>query len=175
MQLSVRQSHNVLARDYPNQDCSAASALEVVGERWTMLIFRDILAGHRRFDDLQRSLGIARNVLASRLDRLVEEGILEPRPYSERPPRFEYFLTEKGLDLWPVFIALLAWGDRHLAGPEGPTTAIEHKDCGGRMNDRRICERCGAHMTVRDARGVPGPGSTPRSLERWKRPHRAAA
>src|SRR5262245_21780628 len=103
----------MLRADYPDQDCSAAAALEIVGARWTMLTIRDILPGHRRFDDMQRSLGVARNVLATRLDRLTEEGIVEPRLYSERPPRHEYFLTEKGLDLWPVFVALLAWGDRH--------------------------------------------------------------
>jgi DNA-binding HxlR family transcriptional regulator len=156
----------MLRRDYPDQDCSVASALELVGERWTMLIFRDILAGHRRFDDLQRSLGIARNVLAARLDRLVAEGIVERRSYSERPPRHEYFLTEKGLDLWPVFIALLAWGDRHAPPTDGASMLILHKECGGRMNDRRICERCGAELTVRDARPALGPGSTPRVRDR---------
>jgi DNA-binding HxlR family transcriptional regulator len=156
----------MLRREYPDQDCSVAATLEVAGERWTMLIFRDILAGHRRFDELQRSLGIARNVLAARLDRLVEEGILERRTYSERPPRHEYFLTEKGLDLWPVFVALLAWGDRHAAGPDGPSMVLEHKECGGRMNDRRICERCGAELTVRDARPALGPGSTRRVKDR---------
>jgi DNA-binding HxlR family transcriptional regulator len=151
----------VLRSDYPGQNCSAARALELVGERWTLLILRDVLSGARRFDQIQRSLGVARNVLAARLERLVEEGILERRQYSSHPPRDEYFLTEKGLDLWPVLVALISWGDKHAASPAGPPTLIVHKGCGGRMNDRRICERCGEELGVRDARAVPGPGAEP--------------
>jgi DNA-binding HxlR family transcriptional regulator len=162
----------VLNREYPEQDCSAAYALEFIGERWTLLLIRDILAGFRRFDQMQESLGIARNVLAARLERLVEEGILERRPYSERPPRHEYFLTEKGLDLWPILIAMMRWGDRYGEWPDGPPLVVVHKECGGRMDDRRICERCGKRMTVRDARAVPGPGATSRVRERTKRRQR---
>jgi DNA-binding HxlR family transcriptional regulator len=156
----------MLRRDYPDQDCSAAFTLSVIGERWTLLVIRDILGGLRRFDQIQRSLGIARNVLADRLDRLVEEGILERRPYSERPRRDEYFLTEKGLDLWPVLMALIGWGDRHGDWPDGPPLLVVHKDCGGRVDDRRICERCGRHLTIREAKAIPGPGATARSRER---------
>ena len=90
-----------------------ASTLEVIGERWTLLIVRDVFLGIRRFDDLQRDLGVARNILQVRLERLVEEGILVKRPYQERPLRSEYRLTEKGADLWPVLVAMLQWGDRH--------------------------------------------------------------
>ena len=100
----------MLKRDYPSQYCPVAATLEVVGERWTLLIIRDIFMGIRRFDDLQRDLGVARNVLQARLERLVEEGILVKRPYQERPPRSEYRLTEKGADLWPVLVALLSGG-----------------------------------------------------------------
>jgi DNA-binding HxlR family transcriptional regulator len=149
----------MLKSDYPGQNCSAARALELIGERWTLLIVRDVLAGARRFDQMQRSLGIARNVLAARLERLTEEGILEQRPYSLSPPRYEYFLTEKGLDLWPVLVALVHWGDKHAPTPGGPPIVIEHKGCGGRVNDRRICERCGKQLEIREARGVPGPGA----------------
>jgi DNA-binding HxlR family transcriptional regulator len=163
MRLSVRRSHSMLRNDYPDQNCSAAATLELIGERWTPLIIRDVLSGARRFDQMQRSLGVARNVLAARLERLVEQGILERRPYSMNPPRDEYFLTEKGLDLWPVLVALISWGDKHAA-PNGPPVVIVHKECGGRMNDRRICERCGKEMSVRDARGVPGPGAAERPL-----------
>ena len=155
------------------QDCSAAQALEVVGERWTLLIVRDVLAGFRRFDEMQRSLGVARNVLAGRLGRLVEEGILERRAYSERPPRHEYFLTEKGLDLWPVLVAISKWGDRYGDWPDGPPLVILHKECGGEVDDRRICRRCGKHLGVRDAYAAPGPGATSRVEERTGR--RAAA
>ena len=103
----------VLRNDYPDQVCSIARSLEVIGERWTLLIVRDVMNGRRRFDELQQGLGIARNVLSARLQRLVEENILERRPYQRNPERYEYFLTEKGLDLWPALVALLAWGDRH--------------------------------------------------------------
>jgi DNA-binding HxlR family transcriptional regulator len=159
-QRSVQRSQTVmLDRDYPNQNCSAARTLGLIGERWTLLVIRDVFAGNRRFDQMQRSLGVARNVLAARLGRLVEEGILEKRLYSLNPPRHEYFLTEKGLDLWPILVALVAYGDKHLAGPEGAPMVIVHKECGGRVNDRRICERCGTELEVREARAVPGPGA----------------
>ncbi|HEV7770003.1 MAG TPA: helix-turn-helix domain-containing protein [Solirubrobacterales bacterium] len=148
----------MLGHDYPGQICSIAKSLEVIGERWSLLIVRDVMNGNRRFGELQRSLGIARNVLSARLQRLVEEGILERRAYQESPPRHEYFLTEKGLDLWPSLIALLGWGDRHSIGPEGPPMLIVHKQCGGEVNDRGICEDCGKVLNARDATQVPGPG-----------------
>jgi DNA-binding HxlR family transcriptional regulator len=146
----------MLESDYPGQHCSIARSLELIGERWTLLILRDVFTGNRRFEGIQESLGVARNVLASRLNRLVEEGILYRRPYQDRPERFEYRLTEKGLDLWPVLVTLLAWGDRHLAEEDVPPVVLVHRDCGGRINDRRICEGCGAELGVRDARAVVG-------------------
>jgi DNA-binding HxlR family transcriptional regulator len=148
----------MLRADYPGQVCSIAKALEVVGERWSLLIVRDVMNGNRRFGELQRSLGVARNVLAARLQRLVDEDILERRPYQESPERYEYFLTEKGLDLWPALIALLAWGDRHSPSPGGPPMLVVHKECGGPVNDRGICEACGKELRARDARALPGPG-----------------
>jgi DNA-binding HxlR family transcriptional regulator len=148
---------DVLGHEYPGQVCSIAKALEVVGERWSLLIVRDVMGGNRRFDELQKGLGIARNVLTARLQRLVEEDILERRPYQESPPRHEYFLTEKGLDLWPALIALLGWGDRHTDYPDGPPLVILHKECGGHVSDRGICESCGKLLHARDARAVPGP------------------
>src|SRR5688572_6784396 len=96
-----------LRNGYEDQVCSIAGTLEVVGERWTLLIVRDVLLGVRRFDELAAHLGVARNVLQTRLERLVAHGILERQRYSERPERFEYRLTEKGLDLWPVVVSLL--------------------------------------------------------------------
>jgi DNA-binding HxlR family transcriptional regulator len=152
------KDHSVLRHDYPGQVCSIAKSLEVIGERWTLLIVRDVMNGQRRFDQLQHSLGVARNVLATRLQRLVEEDILERRPYQSSPERFEYFLTEKGLDLWPALIALIGWGDRHSIGPQGPPMLIVHKRCGGRVSDRGICESCGQVLNARDARALPGPG-----------------
>jgi DNA-binding HxlR family transcriptional regulator len=157
-QLNVQRSHSVLRNDYPGQVCSIAKALEVVGERWSLLIVRDVMNRRRRFDELQRGLGIARNVLAARLERLVEEDILERRAYQSGPERYEYFLTEKGLDLWPALIALLGWGDRYSPTPDGPPMLIVHKECGGRVSDRGICEECGELLEARDARALPGPG-----------------
>jgi DNA-binding HxlR family transcriptional regulator len=140
----------MLGNDYPGQNCSIARTLEIVGERWSLLVLRDVFLGVHRFDALQRDLGVARNVLAARLERLVGEGILEKAPYQERPTRHEYRLTEKGLDLWPIFVELLRWGDRHAPGPEGPPVLLRHRDCGGLLGDHRICERCGAPLGVRD-------------------------
>jgi DNA-binding HxlR family transcriptional regulator len=149
----------MLGRAYDNQVCSIAGTLEVVGERWSLLIVREAFLGTRRFDDFQRNLGIARNVLQTRLERLVEEGVLERRQYQERPQRWEYRLTEKGIDLWPVLVSLMSWGDRHVY-PDGPPVVMEHRDCGGRVDDRRICTKCGALLEARDVRArrlVPAP------------------
>ncbi|MDP9228764.1 MAG: helix-turn-helix transcriptional regulator [Actinomycetota bacterium] len=152
----------MLRNDYEGQVCSIARTLELIGERWTILVIREVFLGRRRFSEMQRSLGVARNVLAGRLQRLVDEGILEQRLYSERPDRHEYFLTEKGLDLWPTVVSLMHWGDRHMPLPGGPPLVLVHKgECGGTVNDRRICERCGEELGVREARAVEGPGLAP--------------
>jgi DNA-binding HxlR family transcriptional regulator len=151
----------VLKRTYDQQVCSIAGALELVGERWTLLILRDVFLGIRRFDDLQRELGIARNVLRDRLNLLVEEGILERARYQERPERFEYRLTEKGIDLWPVMHSLMSWGDKHGLVEAGPPTVVEHRECGGRIGADRRCEQCGALVGGRDVVARPGPGATP--------------
>ncbi|HWE66417.1 MAG TPA: helix-turn-helix domain-containing protein [Acidimicrobiales bacterium] len=140
----------MLNRDYPTQYCSVASTLEIVGERWTMLILRDVFLGVRRFEDMQRNLGIARNILQARLERLVDNGILVKRPYQERPVRHEYRLTEKGADLWPVLVALLQWGDRHAIAGERPMI-LQHRGCGGELDDRRRCLVCGADVSVTEA------------------------
>jgi DNA-binding HxlR family transcriptional regulator len=105
----------MLNRDYEGQNCSIARALEIVGERWTLLIIRDALLGLHRFDEFQESLGIARNVLTDRLNRLVDEGVLERVLYSERPERYEYHLTKKGLDLNIALTALRQWGDEYVS------------------------------------------------------------
>src|ERR1700722_1386787 len=147
----------MLKNDYEGQNCSIARSLELVGERWTILVLRDVFLGRRRFDQMQQSLGVARNVLAARLDRLVGEGVLEKVPYQERPPRHEYRLTSKGLDLWPVIVELLRWGDRYAA-PSGPPIVLRHKDCGGELGGHRICTRCGELLEVGDVRAEAGPG-----------------
>jgi DNA-binding HxlR family transcriptional regulator len=149
----------MLGRDYESQRCSIASALEVVGERWSLLIVRDVLLGVRRFDGIQADLGIARNVLQARLTRLLENGVLEKHPYQERPPRYEYRLTEKGLDLWPTMVALMQWGDKHALSASGPPVLMEHRGCGGAIDEHRICSDCGARLAVRDVVARAGPGA----------------
>jgi DNA-binding HxlR family transcriptional regulator len=148
----------VLPRTYDGQVCSVARTLEAIGDRWTMLVIREAFFGTRRFDDYQRKLGVARNVLADRLARLVDEGILTRRRYQERPERFEYSLTKKGIDLWPVLVSLTKWGDRHAA-PNGPPILILHRGCGGEVNARFVCEKCGEPVDARSAEARPGPGS----------------
>ena len=159
----------MLPRNYENQICSVAGSLQVVGDRWTMLIVRESFLGTKRFDGFQRALGIPRTVLTERLGRLVEEGILHRSPYQERPQRFEYLLTEKGLDLWPVIVALLKWGDRWVMDGNPPLLLI-HRRCGGNVDDRRECELCGAKLGPRDVKAQrttvsvgAGPSATTRA------------
>ena len=152
----------MLKRDYETQNCSIARALELIGERWTLLIVRDAFLGVRRFDDFQRSLGIARNVLSDRLARLVDAGILERSRYQERPERYEYLLTEKGRDLRVALIGLMQWGDRYLA-PSGPPRLVEHAGCGGEATATLVCADCGATLGPADLRSRPGPGRRERA------------
>lgn len=151
----------MLGNEYDSQVCSIAGALDVVGERWSLLIVRNVLLGLRRFDEIQENLGIARNVLQARLTRLQEHGVIDKRLYQEHPTRYEYRLTEKGLDLWPTIVALMQWGDRYAGLPAGPVVLLEHRGCGGAVDEHRVCEACGAMLSVRDARAIPGPGAPP--------------
>jgi DNA-binding HxlR family transcriptional regulator len=151
----------VLGRDYDSQTCSIARALEVVGERWTILILRNVALGIHRFDEQQRQLGIARNVLAARLERLVDEGILERRPYGARPLRHEYHFTEKGRALGPVLIELKHWGDTYARAPAGVPLILRHRDCGGEVGTRCVCDRCGKAATFQDLVAEAGPGADP--------------
>ena len=148
----------MLPSDYERENCSVARTLELVGERWTLLIIREAFLGTRRFDDFQGKLGIARNVLQARLERLVDAGILRRSMYQERPQRFEYRLTRKGTDLWPVLMSLLQWGDRYEA-PNGPPIVIEHRGCGGELDDRRRCKRCGEELEAWQVVARRGPGA----------------
>jgi DNA-binding HxlR family transcriptional regulator len=164
----------MLGNEYDSQVCSVAGALAVVGERWSLLIVRDVLLGLRRFDEIQADLGIARNVLQARLTRLSDHGVLERRLYQERPPRCEYRLTEKGLALWPTMVALMNWGNRYASSPDGPPVLLEHRGCGGSVDEHRICEACGARLAVRDVRALPGPGASPEHPLRRTRDRAAA-
>ena len=148
----------MLPRTYDNQNCSIARTLELVGERWTMLVLREAFLGRRRFEEYAERLGMARNVLSARLAHLVDEGVLEKVRYQDRPERFEYRLTAKGRDLWPVLSALRDYGDRHYA-PDGPPVLVTHRGCGGELDDRRVCRRCGAALELADVEAHPGPGA----------------
>jgi DNA-binding HxlR family transcriptional regulator len=148
----------MLPRTYDQERCSIARALERLGERWTLLVLREAFSGRRRFDEFAEALDIARNVLATRLALLVEEGILAKRRYSERPVRYEYRLTRKGLDLWPVLVTLMQWGDRWYA-PYGPPRVLRHRDCGGGVDRHLTCDRCGKPLEPRDVVAEPGPGA----------------
>ncbi len=160
MQCSRWYRYDVLGRDYTQQTCSVARTLEVIGERWTMLIIRDAFLGLRRFDDIQADLGIARNVLASRLGRLLDSGVLEKIPYQERPARYEYRLTEKGLDLWPLLAELVRWGDRHAPEEQGPPVVFRHRGCGGTLAIAQKCETCGTLVERLEVTVEPGPGAS---------------
>ena len=133
----------MLGRTYDNQICSIARTLEIVGERWTLLIVRDALLGMRRFDEFRESLGVARNVLSDRLARLVDAGILDRVRYQEHPERYEYRLTAKGRELSVALISLMHWGDKHLAGESGPPRLTRHAECGGEVVTQFACTGCG--------------------------------
>jgi DNA-binding HxlR family transcriptional regulator len=144
-------------KSFAGMHCSVAQCLEVVGEWWSMLIIRDAFLGVTRFDDFQQRLGIARNILNQRLTRLVEEGVLDKVAYSEHPPRYDYRLTAKGRDLWPIITAMRQWGDKYAA-PDGPPLKVMHKKCGKVSQAVMTCSVCGEPLTARDVRAVPGPG-----------------
>ncbi|KUN32104.1 ArsR family transcriptional regulator [Streptomyces corchorusii] len=144
-----------LGKDYVTQECSIARALEVVGERWTLLVVRDAIYGVRRYNDFLAHLGIPRAVLSARLRTLTEEGILEKRRYQESPPRDEYVLTERGTALWPVLRALGHWGREHVDAHR--LRLFQHADCGGEVEPYGKCAACGTLVPVADVVMVPGP------------------
>lgn len=145
---------------FADLNCSIARPLSFLGERWALLVLRDLFLGRRRFDEIQDSLGVASNVLSQRLATLTEEGIVERRRYSEHPERFEYRLTQKGRDLQPVLLALLAWGDRYTAGPEGPPLEQVHSECGHAFHAVATCSECGGAVDTGNVWTRPGPGAS---------------
>jgi DNA-binding HxlR family transcriptional regulator len=145
---------------FAKQNCSIARTMAFLGERWTVLILRELFTGRRRFDEIQGELGIATNVLSQRLASLRDEGIVERRPYSEHPPRYEYRLTDKGRDLRPVLLELIRWGDRHKPTGKGPLRLIVHTDCGHEIEPVQTCSHCGGKLTAGNVRAPLGPGAT---------------
>ncbi|MBA2384347.1 MAG: helix-turn-helix transcriptional regulator, partial [Actinobacteria bacterium] len=145
--------------DWNRDNCAVERTLSVIGERWSLIVLREAFLGVRRFDQFRRNTGVARNILSDRLNTLVANGILRRELYQEHPQRYEYRLTEKGLDLTPVLITLMDWGTRHESGGE-PAVLLEHKGCGATMMPRLACPECGDQVSARDVRAVPGPGAT---------------
>lgn len=133
--------------DYSNQNCSVAATLEIVGDPWTLLILRDAFLDVRRFEQWRDRLGVARNVLAFRLKRLVAEGLMERRAYCQRPPRYEYVLTQKGRDIYPVLMTLRAWGDRYVFGAGAEPQTYLHADCGHPVAGEMTCPHCRSLVT----------------------------
>jgi DNA-binding HxlR family transcriptional regulator len=145
--------------DFAGMACSIARSLAVAGEPWSPLIIRDVYVGIRRFDELQRDLGISRKVLTERLKHLTDQGILERRAYADRPPRHEYRLTTKGQEFIDVLMSLVAWGDRWTAGDDGPPVLYRHHACGSITHVEPHCAVCGEVMHSTDVDVLPGPGA----------------
>ncbi|MGA3152391.1 MAG: winged helix-turn-helix transcriptional regulator [Streptosporangiaceae bacterium] len=146
---------------YDPANCTIGAALAVLGEKWTFLVLREAFNGVRRFEDMQRRIGAPRQVLSERLGLLVSEGILAKQRYQEpgQRARSEYRLTEKGLDLFPVLAALLAWGDKHAAAASGPPVVLTHRDCGEPLHLEARCAAGHVISSARESSAQPGPGA----------------
>ena len=139
------------------ETCSIARAMEILGERWTFMILRESFYGVRRFSDMQRNLGIARNILSTRLQTLVSAGILERVRYSAEPERYEYKLTASGRDLYPAIVTLMRWGDRHLQDDFGPPVVLRHNPCGHEADPLLVCAHCREELRPREVTPERGP------------------
>jgi DNA-binding HxlR family transcriptional regulator len=146
---------------YTDENCSIKGTLEIVGEKWSLLVLKEAFFGIRRFDDFHRAVGCARNLLSDRLASLVDHGLLERVAYREpgQRSRYEYRLTEKGLDLHPALIALMHWGDRWTGDPDGPPVEILHRGCGGAVRAELACEHGHGALSPRETEAIPGPGA----------------
>jgi DNA-binding HxlR family transcriptional regulator len=147
--------------DYDTENCTIGAALSIVGEKWTFLVLREAFNGVRRFDDIRRRTRAPRQVLSDRLARLVQQDLLRKVPYREagQRARSEYRLTEKGLALYPLIVALLEWGDRYAVSPEGPQVELTHRDCGAPVELQLRCAEGHRVASARDVTPVPGPGA----------------
>ena len=142
-----------------DERCSIARTVSVIGDRWTLLILRDCFLRVRRFDDFEARLGITRHILADRLKKLVAAGVLRKVPYQERPVRYEYRLTQKGLDLYPVLMGIVHWGDTYMAGKAGRPLLHRHLTCGHHFDPVLTCSECGEALEPREVRVEAGPGA----------------
>ena len=147
--------------DYDSANCAIGAAVGIIGERPTFLVLREAFNGVRRFDEMRRRTGMPRQVLSDRLARLVREDLLRKVPYQDagQRTRHEYRLTSKGLDLYPVLVALMEWGDRHALGPAGPQVMLRHRDCGEPVRLQLSCQAGHILESAREVTPVPGPGA----------------
>jgi len=147
--------------DYDTQNCTIGAALAIVGEKWTFLVLREAFNGVKRFDDIRRRITAPRQILSDRLNRLVADGLLRKVPYQEpgQRARSEYRLTEKGLELFPVIVSLLEWGNKYAASPEGPVVELTHRDCGAPVRLQLACEEGHPVASAREVTPIPGPGA----------------
>ena len=147
--------------EYDTANCTIGAAVSAIGEKWTFLVLREAFNGVRRFDDMRRRTGMPRQVLSDRLARLVHEDLLRKVPYRDagQRSRHEYRLTGKGLDLYPVLVALMEWGDRHALGPDGPQVMLRHRDCGEPVRLQLSCRAGHTLESAREVTPVPGPGA----------------
>ena len=142
-----------------DEQCSVARTVSVIGDRWTLLILRDCFMRVRRFEAFQSRLGITRHLLAERLRKLVAAGVLRKVAYQQRPLRHEYILTQKGLDLYPIIMGIVHWGDIHMGDERGRPLLHEHKACGHHFDPVLVCSECRETLTARDVVVHPGPGA----------------
>ena len=145
--------------DWDRDNCAVEKTLTVIGDKKTLLVLREAFIGVRRFDQIRANTGLASNILSDRLNTLVANGVLRRMLYQERPERYEYRLTRKGIDLYPVLITLMEWGSRY-GELEQPAIVLEHKSCGATMMPHLACPECGEAVTAHDVRARPGPGAT---------------
>jgi DNA-binding HxlR family transcriptional regulator len=145
------------------EPCSLARTVAVIGDRWSLLILRECFLRKRRFEAFQASLGITRHLLAERLKKLVRFGVLRRIPYQESPKRYEYILTQKGLDLYPIIMSIVHWGNIHMVDARGRPMLHEHKACGKLFDPVMICSECGEPVAAKGVHVHPGPGARPAS------------
>jgi len=150
---------------FANWPCSIARTVDLIGDGWTPLVLREAFYGTTRFDEFERVLGIGRNVLSQRLGRLVDEGLLERKAYQQNPVRYDYVLTVKGRELFPVVAAMMAWGDRWLAPSEGPPVLLRHEACGHDAHAEVVCSECHEPLALDDVVPRLGPGFPDRLRE----------
>lgn len=151
---------------FSGMSCSVAKTLDIIGEWWTLLILRDVFYGVRRFEGLRTHLGISRKVLAGRLERLTDEAILKKVLYQSQPQRYEYRLTKKGLELLPILLTIMNWGDKWMSEPDMTPVVFIHKDCGEKTTPKLVCSHCGGGLDAHNVFPTAGLGAPADEIEK---------